>query len=64
MIYLEKGGNICGFGGSRFFYHKSDNAIGLTGSFLCIMQCLILIASIFPTERALKKNFTDEGIRR
>lgn len=46
------------------FYHKSDNAIGMTGSVLCIMQCLTLIVSIFPTERALKKNFTDEGIRR
>lgn len=46
------------------FYHKSDNAIGMTGSVLCIMQCLILIVSIFPTEKALKKNFTDEGIRR
>jgi hypothetical protein len=29
-----------------------------------IVQCVFLIISIFPTEMALRKKFTDEGIRR
>ena len=28
------------------------------------VQCLVLIASIFPTEHALKKTFRDDGTRR
>ena len=46
------------------FYNSSENMIGTVGSVLCAVQCAVLIASIFPTERALKKNFTDEGIRK
>lgn len=46
------------------FYQKSDDAIGIMGGILCTLQCIILIASIFPTEIALKRNFNDEGIRR
>ena len=45
------------------FYHASDHAIGMLGTVLCIIQCIALIASVFPTERALKKNFTEEGTR-
>lgn len=45
------------------FYNKSENAIGVMGGVLCTVQCLVLILSIIPTERALKKNFTEEGIR-
>lgn len=45
------------------FYNKSENAIGVMGGVLCTVQCLALILSIIPTERALKKNFTEEGIR-
>lgn len=46
------------------FYYSSENTIGIIGSILCTVQCVMLIASIFPTERALRKNFTKEGIRR
>lgn len=38
--------------------------IGAVGGILCTVQCVILIGSIFPTERALKRTFTDEGIRK
>jgi len=46
------------------FYHASENIIGILGAILCAIQCVVLIASIFPTERALKTTFTDEGIRK
>lgn len=46
------------------FYKTDDNTIGVVGGILATMQVIILIASIFPTERALKRNFTDDGIRR
>lgn len=42
-------------------YSKSVEVIGTAGGILCIIQCIVLIASIFPTEKALKRNFTDEG---
>ena len=46
------------------FYGTEDNVIGVAGGILATIQVIILIASIFPTERALKRNFTDDGIRR
>lgn len=45
-------------------YHRSENTVGAAGCILCAVQCIILIVSIFFTERALKRNFTDEGERR
>lgn len=46
------------------FYYSSDNTIGIIGCILCTLQCIILIASIVPTERALKRTFTNDGTRR
>lgn len=46
------------------FYHGSENVIGVIGAVLCTIQCAVLILAIFSTEKALKKTFTDEGIRR
>lgn len=46
------------------FYETADNTIGTVGGILVTIQVIILIASIVPTERALKRNFTDDGIRR
>lgn len=46
------------------FYGTDDNTIGVVGGILATIQVIILIASNFPTERALKRNFTDDGIRR
>lgn len=43
------------------FYRSSDNIIGIVGTVICTVQCVILIASIFPTERALKKKFSEDG---
>ncbi len=46
------------------FYHGSEDVIGAAGAILCAVQCAVLILTIFPTERALKRTFTDDGIRR
>ena len=46
------------------FYHSSENIIGTVAAILCTTQCLILVLAIFPTEYALKRTFTEEGVRR
>lgn len=46
------------------FYNSSENAIGIVGSILCGIQCILLLVPVFFTERALKRNFTDKGIRK
>lgn len=46
------------------FYKTGDNTIGAAGGILVTIQVIILTVSIFPTERALKRNFTDDGVRR
>ena len=46
------------------FLKATDNAIGMVGGILVTVQIIILIGSILPTEKALKKAFTDNGLRR
>lgn len=46
------------------FYHSDVKTIGIFAVCLLTVQCGILIASIFPTERALKKNFNEDGTRK
>ena len=46
-----------------FRKHPMDT-IGIAGGILCTLQCVPLIASIFSTERALKKAFDANGVRR
>lgn len=46
------------------FYRSSKDTIGIVGAILCTIQCVILVGAIFPVEKALKRNFTDEGMRR
>lgn len=44
------------------FYSSSENTIGIIGSVLITLQCIALILSIVPTELALKRNFTNDGM--
>lgn len=46
------------------FFERSKDVIGIVGGIICMIQVVILIASIFPTEAALKKTFNDDGTRR
>ena len=45
-------------------YHSDENTIGVAGVILVTIQCFIMIVAIFPTERALKKHFNDDGMPR
>ncbi len=47
-----------------WLFGASVEIIGNMGLLLIIVQTVILICSVFPTERALKEKFTDEGIRK
>ena len=46
------------------FYNATDNVIGMVGVILMAVQAIALLGSLFPTERALKRTFTELGIRR
>ena len=41
-------------------YHSNKNTIGFAGGILAAIQCIIMIASFYPTEKALKKHFRDD----
>ena len=45
-------------------FGKSVGTVGTVGGIVCGVQLAVLIGSIFPTERALRKNFDKEGNRR
>lgn len=44
--------------------NSNENTIGIVGGILVTIQCIILVVSIYPTEKALKKHFNDDGTRR
>lgn len=47
------------------FVCRSDKkTIGIAVSVLLLVQCAVLIASIVPTEKALKTTFNDDGTRK
>jgi hypothetical protein len=47
-----------------FAIKKEDDIIAVYGAVLCIVQLIALMLSIIPTEKALKKNFDENGKRR
>lgn len=47
-----------------FVLGQKDNSIETWGSILCTIQCIILVGTIFPTERALKNTFDKNGVRK
>ena len=47
-----------------FFTNASDDTIGNVGSIIMIAQTFLIILSIIPVERALKKRFDDDGNER
>lgn len=46
------------------FIHSSETTVGNVGGIICTVHCAILVASIIPTEKALKETFTDDGRRK
>ena len=47
-----------------FLLGKGDGIVGNIGGLLCLLQVVVLIIPIFPTERALKRTFDEDGHRR
>lgn len=43
---------------------SSENTVGTVGGILCAVQTVVLVISILPTEKALKRTFTEDGKRR
>lgn len=43
---------------------KDGDTVGIWGTVIETIQCAVLILSIFPTERALRKNFNKDGSRK
>ena len=46
------------------FIHSNDNVIGTVTLIVEAVQLVVLIGSIIPVEKALKKTFDENGIRR
>ena len=46
------------------FIHSNDDAIGIVALIVEVVQLAILIGSIVPVERALKRTFDENGVRR
>lgn len=42
---------------------KDIDTVGKMGSVICVIQMVVLIGTIFPTEIALKRNFDKDGNR-
>ena len=45
-------------------YQSNDHMIGIAGVILITIQCTVLVISIYPTEKALKEHFNDDGTRK
>ena len=47
-----------------FVIGGNEDTVGMVGGIICIVAVVILIAPIFPTERALKNTFDKDGNRK
>ena len=47
-----------------FVLGKGTDAVGVVGAILTVVQMILMIGIIIPTENALKKNFDELGRRR
>ena len=47
-----------------FVIGKGEDIVATVGSIVMVIDLLILIAPIFPTEKALKKTFDKDGNRK
>jgi len=47
-----------------FVIGQNKDTVGVLGGIICVIQLVLLIGSILPTEIALRKNFNQNGSRR
>ena len=45
-------------------YQSDNNVIGIAGVVLITIQCIILIVSIYPSEKVLKEHFNNDRTRK
>ncbi len=45
-------------------YGASESVVGVAGTVWLVIQLIVLLVSILPTERALKNTFHDDGSRK
>lgn len=43
---------------------QDTETVGLFGGIFCLVQCIPLLASIYPTEKALRQTFDKDGNRK
>lgn len=46
------------------FFKSNEDTIEIVGSVICIIQCVILVISVIPVERALRRTFNKDGSRK
>lgn len=46
------------------FWGQGEDAVGMAGAVICCVQIVPLLGVIAVTERALKRNFDDDGNRK
>lgn len=46
------------------FYNSGEDALGVLGLVVMLLQCIVLVATIFPVENALNKTFNRDGSRK
>lgn len=44
-----------------FVLGKTEDTVSTYGGIVCFVQCLLLIYPIYPTEKALKRHFDQDG---
>jgi len=47
-----------------FVFGSDVDTVGTVGGIIVMIQLIPMVAAIFPTERALKKNFDEFGRKR
>ncbi len=47
-----------------FIIGKGKDPVGIMGGIVCCIQTVFLVISIIPTEKALKRNFDEDGNRK
>lgn len=45
-------------------FGRDEDTVGAFGAVLCVIECILMIAFIIPTEIALRKNFDKYGLRK
>lgn len=45
------------------FLQRNEEAVSVVSGIICTIQCVLLVVTILPVERALKENFNQDGTK-